>query len=63
MWLNVWVPILRGKLNGYIVKESEWSWCVPLKAPLGQYRIAMRVYNNALPMVIREKEDVINVVP
>jgi hypothetical protein len=59
-WIEV--PIFRGKLNGYVDKEVEWHWCIPFGAPLGQYRIYMRVYNGSLPQTIREREDTITVV-
>jgi hypothetical protein len=61
-WFAEWIPIFRGKLNGYVNVEFEWCWAVPLNAPLGQYRIFMRVYKGVLPEVIREKEEIINVV-
>jgi hypothetical protein len=39
-------PNIAGKLNGYVTHVSQWSWNIPLDAPLGQYRIYMRVHNH-----------------
>ncbi|MHA2345643.1 MAG: hypothetical protein ACXACP_02890 [Candidatus Hodarchaeales archaeon] len=39
-------PYVKGKLNGYDYHESVWSWSIPLDAPLGLYRIYMRVHNH-----------------
>lgn len=54
-------PNTRGKLNGYNKHESRWSWSIPLDAPLGQYRIYMRVHNhfgiNNRP-VVAQSEDI-----
>lgn len=54
----------KGKLNGYINHKSDWSWLIPQKAPIGEYKIFMRVYNhldiNTRP-IINQEEDVINV--
>jgi hypothetical protein len=61
-----WIPAkyLKGMLNGYVNKTSEWSYGIPFDAPLGEYRIAMRVFNRTKPptIILRQKEDTITVV-
>jgi hypothetical protein len=54
-------PNTKGKLNGYITHESRLSWTVPLDAPLGEYRIYMRIHNHFGPRnrpTIAETEEV-----
>ena len=71
--VSVWAPTTledghyatRGKLNGYINHESRWSWSVPRDAPIGQYRIYMRVHNhfgiNNRP-IVAQSEDTFTVI-
>lgn len=39
-------PNIQGKLDGFVNHLSDWHWGVPLDAPLGQYRVYMRVHNH-----------------
>jgi molybdopterin-guanine dinucleotide biosynthesis protein A len=53
-------PNIFGKLNGYATHKSQWSWNIPLDAPLGRYRVYMRVHNHFTAdsrPVVYEKED------
>jgi hypothetical protein len=53
-------PNIQGKLNGFVNHQSNWNWGIPLEAPLGQYRVYMRVHNHfradSRP-IVHEEED------
>jgi hypothetical protein len=58
-------PNVGGKLNGYVNHISKWHCSIPLDAPLGQYRIYMRVCNHfpaAHRAVVAEAKDTFRVV-
>lgn len=53
-------PNVGGELNGYGTYTSNWNWNIPRNAPVGKYRVFMRVYNHlgfGNRPIIRQAED------